>query len=370
MRRLGGLLGLVAVALAVVPTNAQQQPSQAIPVNVSGAEKRAVTPGTRFVGRIEAVERVDIRARVTGYLDAVLFKDGDRVKTGAALYRIEKPPFEAKLAQAQADIARATAQLDNATAQRERADELVKTSATSLAVRDDRVAQEKTAQGSLAAAQAERMTAQINLDYTDIRSPIDGQIGRTAATRGNVVGPDSGVLATIVSADPMYVSFPVSQREFIQLRERTQGMPRPELYKVIVQFSNGSTYPSPGKINFVDVKVDRATDTVLVRASLPNPDGVLVDGQLVQVTVESEKQEERVLVPQTALIADQEGIYVFVVENSKAAVRRLKVGQAVGPSVIVESGLSGGELVVVGGAQQLRPGAPVRATPVEKPLGG
>src|SRR6185312_13928620 len=196
------------------------------------------------------------------------------VKIGTPLYRIEKAPFQAKLLQVQADVLRAQAQLDNATVQRQRADELVKTSATSVATRDDRVAQEKTAQGNLAALQAEQTTAEINLGYTDIVSPIDGMIGRTAVTRGNVVGPDSGVLSTIVSADPMYVTFPVSQREFIRLRERRQGrrMNASE-FTVTIQFSNGVKYPQAGEIDFVDVKVDRATDTVIVRASFKNPDG-------------------------------------------------------------------------------------------------
>ena len=371
---MSGLLPLIALAgfsaYAMTPAVAQQPP-QAVPVNVVTAEKRAVSEAGHFVGRIEAIEHVDIRARVTGFLDAVLFTEGARVKKGTPLYRIEKAPFEAKLQQAQADVLRAKAQLDNATVQRERADELVKTGSTSVAIRDDRVAQEKTAQGSMAAAEAELTSAKINLNYTDILSPIDGQIGRTAVTVGNVVGPDSGVLTTVVSADPMYVTFPVSQREFIRLRERQEGRPpNPDDFKVAVQFSNGAIYEQPGKINFIDVKVDRATDTVIVRATLPNADGILVDGQLVQVAVSADKAQERVVIPQVALIADQEGPYVFVAENGKATVRRLKLGQNSGASVIVESGLSGGELVVIGGAQSLRPGAAVRATPVPKPLGG
>jgi membrane fusion protein (multidrug efflux system) len=370
-RRSAWLFGVVVAVAAISSAAAQSQQPSAVPVNVITAEKRAVSEAGHFVGRIEAIERVDLRARVTGFLEAVLFKDGERVKAGMPLYRIEKPPFQAKLQQAQADVLRAKAQLDNATVQRERADELVKSQSTSVAIRDDRVAQEKTAQGSFAAAEAERTTAEISLGYTDIVSPIDGQIGRSALTRGNVVSPDAGVLATIVSIDPMYVTFPVSQREFVALREKNEGRTlRREDYKVGVRFSNGTIYPQSGSINFVDVKVDRATDTITVRATLPNREGVLVDGQLVQVVVEGDKAKERVLVPQVALIADQEGPYVFIVEDAKAAMRRIKVGQTSGTSVIVESGLTGGEMVVIGGAQSLRPGVSVRATPVQKPLGG
>jgi len=359
-----------SVSLAGVA--AAQQPQPSVPtVSVVTAEKRGITESQGFVGRIEAIERVDVRARVTGFLDAVLFKDGDHIKSGAPLYRIERAPFEAALQQAQANTLTAQAQLANATVQRQRADDLVKTNATPVSVRDDRVTAERAAQGSLAAAEAAQRTAEINLGYTEVTSPISGQIGRTAVTRGNVVGPDSGVLTTIVSEDPMYVTFPVSQREFLRLAEegkrRKQG--NADDYKVIVQFSNGTVYPHPGTINFVDVKVDRATDTIAVRASIPNPDGVLVDGQLVQVSVQSGTPQQRVLVPQVALIADQQGPYVFVVEDGKAAIRRLKLGQTSGASVVVEQGLTGGELLVVGGGQALRPGAPVKAVPAEKPLG-
>lgn len=360
-----------ALCLIFSPAVFAQQASPEAPPNVSVviADKRPVTQSVGFVGRIEAVERVDVRARVTGFLDEVLFKDGEQVKAGAPLYRLEKGPFEAALDQGKAAVLRAEAQLDNATVQRKRAEELLKTNATSVAVRDDRVAAEKTAQGELAAAQASLKSAQINLDYTDITSPIDGRIGRTVATRGNVVGPEAGVLTTIVSSDPMYVVFPVSQREFLRLSEKGKDS-QAEKFRIVARFSNGTVYPQPGRIDFIDVKVDRATDTVVVRAVLPNPDGVLVDGQLVQVDVEGDRPTEQVLVPQVALIADQEGVYVFVVEDGKLAIRRLKLGQVVGGSSIVNEGLRGGEMVVVGGAQSLRPGTAVTAVPVAKPIGG
>ena len=360
----------IALVLSGIFAAQAQQPA-APTVYVIAAEKRPVTDSVRFVGRIEAVERVDIRARVTGYLEDVHFQDGQLVKTGAALYYIEKGPFEAAVEQAKATMLRARAQLENAAIQRQRAEDLLRSNSTSVATRDDRVAAEKVAQGDLAAAEAGLKTAQINLAYTDITSPIDGRIGRTAVTRGNVVGPDSGILTTIVSSNPMYVLFPVSQREFIRIfPPSSEGQANVDKSKVIVQLPNGPVYPHPGKINFTDVKVDRATDTVAVRASIPNPEGRLVDGQLVQVSVEGDKPEERVVVPQAALIADQQGVYVFIVEDGKAAIRRLKVGQAVGGSVAVTEGLSGGELVIVDGMQSLRPGIAVMAVPAEKPIGG
>jgi membrane fusion protein (multidrug efflux system) len=359
-----------ALGLSIVLAAQAQQPA-APTVSVITAEKRPVTESVRFVGRIQAIERVDVRARVTGFLEEVLFQDGDRVKTGAPLYRIEKGPFEAAVEQAKATLLRARAQLDNAAIQRQRAEDLLRSNSGSVATRDDRVAAEKAAQGDVAAAEAGLRTAEINLAYTDINSPIDGRIGRTAVTRGNVVSPDSGVLTTIVSSNPMYVTFPVSQREFVRIfPPGRDGQSAINNSKVVVQMSNGPVYPHAGKIDFVDVKVDQATDTIAVRASLPNPDRRLVDGQLVQVSVEGDKPEERVVVPQAALIADQQGVYVFIVEDGKAAIRRVKVGQALGGFIVITEGLVGGELVVTSGMQGLRPGLAVMAVPAEKPIGG
>src|SRR3569832_1004964 len=345
-----------------------QQPA-AVPVSVVAAEKRPLADTNRFVGRIDAIDRVDVRARVTGYLEKIQFKDGDRVKAGAPLYEIEKGPFQAALQQAQAAVQKAQASLDNANIQKARADELIKTSAISQATRDDRNAAALEAAGSLAGANADLKNAEINLAYTEIFSPIDGRIGRTAVTRGNVVGPNSGVLTTIVSTDPMYVVFPVSQREFLRIAEEGKAAKK-ESFSVKVQFSNGVVYGETGQIDFVDVKVDRATDAITVRAKMANPKGELVDGQLVQVVVQSDVREERVVIPQIALIADQQGVYVFAVEDGKAVIKRLKLGSATGGSTVVLEGLNGGEMIVVQGAQSLKPGAAVIASPAQNTIRG
>jgi membrane fusion protein (multidrug efflux system) len=361
---------LLAAALALFiagPVLAGQKPAptpQVIQVGVVQAGRQGVTPGLEFVGRVEAIERVEIRARVTGFLQEVQFKEGDTVKEGAPLYLIERPPFEAAVQEARGTLLQAQATYANATQQRQRAEELVKTNATPVATLDQRVAEEKSAQGSVVKADADLRTANINLGYTEITAPITGKIGRTSVTKGNVVGPDSGPLAMIVSQDPMYVTFPVSQREFLTLRAEFPNQSR-ETVLVKLRFANGSPYPHDGRVNFVDVRVDKATDTITVRATVPNPDGVLVDGQFVRVRVEGEKPDEKVVVPQAALLADQEGPYVFVVEDGKAVVKRLKLGAELGRNVAVERGLSGGEQVVVDGLQTLRPGAAVVASPAQ-----
>jgi membrane fusion protein, multidrug efflux system len=351
--------------IAVTPQGRAQQPA-AIPVGTVAAEVRPITRSTDFVGRVEAPERVDIRARVTGFLQEVLFKEGDLVKEGDVLYKIEPETFQAAVQQAQGALVQAQATLANAAVNRARAQELLKTDTTSRMVFDQRVADEKNAQGAVVIADANLKTANVNLGYTEITAPISGEIGLSKSTKGNVVGPDSGPLTMIVSRDPMYVTFPVSQRIFLQI-EGVERRNATDAVSVRIKFSDGTTYDQVGKVNFVNVTVDRATDTVIVRASVANPKGVLIDGQLVQVSVEAEKPVEKVLIPQTALIVDQQGPYVFLVVDGKAEVRRVKLGGESGPFAVIDDGLKGGEQVVVQGMESLRAGAAVIASPVPPP---
>jgi membrane fusion protein, multidrug efflux system len=356
--------------LVAVASSAPAQQQTAIQVGVLAAERRPVTRTTEFVGRVEAMARVEIRARVTGFVEDVLFKEGDVVKEGDPLYRIEQDTFQAAVQQAQGALLQAQAKFANASVQRERTQELVKTDTASRALLDERLANEKGAQGETVMADANLKTAKVNLSYTEINAPITGEAGLTKVTKGNVVGPDSGPLTVIVSRDPMYVTFPVSQREFLKVREEDERKARGQELAVRIRFSNNTTYDQVGRVNFVDVTVDRATDTVLVRATVPNPKGQLIDGQLVRVSVEADKPDEKVLVPQTALIVDQQGTYVFLVVDGKAAVQRVKLGGESGPYAIVEDGLKGGEQVITEGVESLRAGSPVVAGPGTPPLVG
>jgi len=350
---------LLAVCTFVISADAQEK---AVPVGTVYAELEDIAKSRDFVGRVEAVGRVSVQARVKGYLEAVLFKEGDFVNKGDALYHIERGPFLAAVEQARGALERSQSAKDLTQIQLQRAEQLLEKSAGTTVARDQALAADKQAEGQILSDHASLDNANINLGYTDIVSPISGKISKTNVTIGNVVGPESGVLTIIVSQDPMYVTFPVSQREFLNLQVD------PKEIKVGVRFANGTTYNQLGKINFVDVTVDRATDTVLVRATMPNPDGVLIDGQLVTVVLEAGQPQQQVTIPQAALIADQEGIYVFVVEDGKAAVKRIKTGGDSGPNVIVNEGLKGGEQVVVQGLQSIRPGQPVQATPIPASL--
>jgi membrane fusion protein, multidrug efflux system len=358
-------LALCGLTLSAYP---QQQPAaNAVAVGTVYAERKPVAQTADFVGRVEAINRVEVRARVTGYLEAVNFKEGDEVKQGAQLYQIEKGLFEAAVGQAEGALERSKAAKILSEVQLQRAEELLAKNAGTVVARDQARAADQQAAGAIMTDEANLQTAKINLGYTDIVSPIAGKVGKTNVTIGNVVGPDSGPLTLIVSQDPMYVTFPVSQREFLRAQESHREVDITGI-KVRLRFADGRRYEQEGAVNFVDVQVNRATDTVLVRATFPNPHDALIDGQLVRVDLEGATPQEKVVVPQAALIADQEGVYVFVVEDGKATVKRVKVGGESGTDSVIDSGLSGGEQVIVEGLQSIRPGALVRATPMPATL--
>jgi membrane fusion protein (multidrug efflux system) len=352
---------------AVTPVFAAEQATPApaaIPVSVVAAEKKPVAKSLDFVGRVEAIQRVEINARVTGYLEKVAFKEGELIKAGSELYSIEKGLFEAAVGQAEGAQAKDKAAKTLTEVQLQRAEELLQKQSGTQVARDQALAADQSAQGALLVDDANLKTAKINLGYTNITSPIDGKVGKTNITVGNVVGPNTGPLTVVVSQDPMYVSFPVSQRDFLRAQEAQNKVDLTGI-KATLNFSDGTSYKHEGKINFVDVQVDKATDTILVRATFPNPDYALVDGQLVRVKLESGEAEERIVIPQAALISDQEGTYVFVVEDGKAAVRRVKTAGPSGTGIIVDQGLTVGDQVVVEGGQSLRPGVAVKASPLQ-----
>jgi membrane fusion protein (multidrug efflux system) len=360
------LLATAILALCGAASLAYAQSNQAptaVPVGVVTAERKPVTKSLDFVGRVEAIQRVEVKARVTGYLEKINFKEGDQIKEGASLYNIEPDLFEAAVQQAEGSLERSKASKTLTEVQLSRAEELLAKQAGTQVARDQAFAADESAKGQIMVDEANLKTAKVNLGYTDITSPIAGKVGKTNITKGNVVSPDTGPLTIIVSQDPMYVTFPVSQREFLAAQEAHHKVDITGI-RATLKFADGTSYQYDGKINFVDVTVDKATDTIQVRATFPNPESALVDGQLVRVALESEKTEEKIVIPQAALISDQEGVYVFVVDGGKAAVRRVKTGGTSGTGVVIEQGLSGGEQVVVEGIQALRPGIPVNASPV------
>jgi membrane fusion protein (multidrug efflux system) len=367
------LLLLLALTLSA-PTLAQPGPAGPPTVGVVVAASRPVTEQADFIGRIEAPDRVDLRARVTGFLEERLFREGQEVRAGEALFRVERAPFEAEVARQQAAVAAAEAELTNARIQLARARDLLRTQAGTQARVDDATAAERAANAQLLAAQAALRVAAISLGYTDILSPIDGKIGRTNVSVGNVVSPTSGVLATIVSQDPMYVSFPVSVRQASELQQRFGARGGAQAVRVRVRLPSGQIYGPSGEIVFIDNQIDRTTDTVLVRARIANPviDGAraaertLIDGAFVTATVEGTEPVQAIVIPRAAVLQDQQGSFVFVIGAENRAERRgIRLGRSTAESAVVEGGLTAGERVVAEGLQRVRPGQPVNPQPAQ-----
>jgi membrane fusion protein, multidrug efflux system len=355
---------------------AKPPPAAAAPpppaVGVRLAAMKGVSQSFEFVGRIKATDKVEIRARVEGFLQKVLFKEGQDVKAGELLYQIEKVQFQAAVDQAKANLAVAEATLINAKLEYERSLELSKRNFSPQSDVDQKKAAMDSAAGRVMQVKAALTQAEVNLDYTDIRAPIDGRIGRTAYTVGNLVNPASGVLATIVSQDPIYVLFPVSVRDLDAIREARRkdggGMAKIDIR---VRLPSGQEYPHAGVWNLTDPQVDPQTDTLIMRATIPNPERTLTDGQFVTAIVRERQEAPRLVVPQAALQVDQSGYYVLVVNDQhKVEQRRVQTGPQRGTDVVVTSGVKEGEQVIVDGIQKVRPGQVVQETVLQAASGG
>jgi membrane fusion protein (multidrug efflux system) len=320
---------------------------------------------------------VDLVARVTAFLDKRLFAEGSEVKEGELLYQLEKAPFEADVQAKHAAVAQSEAQLENANIALTRAEELAGRGAGTQATLDNARATQRTATAQLQAAQAQLRQSQINLDYTDIRAPIEGRIGRTSVTIGNVVSPASGTLATIVSLDPMYVVFPVPARRALELRDRYAPVGGLNAVQIRLRLPNGRIYDQVGKLEFVDIQVARDTDTIVLRGTIPNPPrpGIsrdLVDDMFVTVLLEAVEPPKVIAIPRGAVLSDQQGDYVYVVgANNVVEQRRVKLSdQSTPETAAVASGLKQGEKVVVEGVQRVRPNLTVAPAPASARPGG
>jgi membrane fusion protein (multidrug efflux system) len=364
-------LAMLAACVALggcKPQGAAQAPPPAPPpaVGIVEVEARGVTPSLSFIGRVRAIQTYQVRARVEGFLTKIAFKDGQQVKAGDLLYQIEKTQYQAAVEQAKANVAAAEAVERNAQFAFNRAAELVKTNAGTQATVDQTRATLDSAKASVLQNQASLTIANENLGYTDIASPIDGRIGFTAVTLGNLVNAATGVLATVVSDDPTYVEFPVAMRQIADLAAKHKGeIAQGADIKVHATLANGKTYDQTGDWSFVSNQVDQQTDTVSVRATFPNPKRALVDGAFVTVKVEQGAPEPRLVIPRSALQLDQIGVYVLIVDaDSKAQVRRVTTAEALNTEIAIASGLKAGDKVIVEGIQKARPGQVVKATEV------
>ncbi len=368
-------------ALAALPAAAQ--PSNRPPaVGVVQAQRTPIVETDQFIGRVEAVSRVALLARVTAFLDKRLFTEGSEVKEGDLLYSLEQGPFQADFMAKQAALEQVNALLLNANQTLGRQQALLNTPAGQRSNYDQAIAQQRSQAAQVLAAQANLATSKINLDYTQIRAPITGKISRTTVTEGNVVGPTSGTLATIVSQDPMYVVFPISSRAALDLRQRYAGHGGFGAVRVQIRLPNGQTYNQDGKLDYIDPTISASTDTLNARAILPNPllasseaagkqngsTRELLDGEFVQVMVQGVTPIEVLGVPRAAILSDQQGDYVYTVDQQNHAEQtRVQLGQSTADTAAVTAGLTEGQTVIVEGIQRVRPGIAVVPGPASAP---
>lgn len=347
------------------------------PVEVLTVREQPVIPRFEYVGRVEAIDDLNVRPRVDGYIQSRHFTEGDMVEKGELLYKIDPRPYIASLDNARGAESRAQAALQVAERNYHRGRELIVTGAISKSTMDELQGNFEEAEASLKEAQANVETARLNLSYTDVTSPLTGRAGRTEYTEGALVGPQvEPPLTTIVSVNPTYVQFEVPEDRLFavqveQERRREEGL-SPERRDIRIKQPDGNYYPHPGEIVFVDNQVNLNTGSVLVRARFPNPEGLLVQGQFARVSilVFSGRDAIKPLVPQAAVMEDMQGRFVYVVEpdaqqQSIAKQRYLELGQREGELWAVEKGINAGEVIIVNGLQRVAANKPV--TPQNTP---
>ena len=362
---------LILLLLPIIPSVAVAAPpgsgSELLPlVTVAPVTIENINPPTEYIGHVEAIQAVDLRARVEGFLEQINFKEGENVVAGKLLYVIEQAPYLAKVAIDKAQVAQAEAELTRANQHLKRLRSVLSASIPATDI-DDAVAAQLRAEAQIAITQANLNRSLLDLGYTSIKAPISGRIGRTAYTRGNLVGPASKPLARIVQMDPIRVVYSISDNNFAAIQMALNDAAKGQQSLALVprvRLANGTVLDSEGQIDFVDNEIDPATGTIAIRAEFDNSKGLLIPGLYVTVLVTLTQPKLRPVIPQSAVLVNQQGPYTLVVDSENTAnVRPISIGQAVGTMWAVESGLNKGELVIVEGIQKVRPGQPVQINP-------
>ncbi|WP_336739796.1 efflux RND transporter periplasmic adaptor subunit [Aureimonas altamirensis] len=361
------LLGIGFVGRnAGAETLPSEQPA-AVPASVARVERRPVELWTRFSGRLEAVERVDIRSRVAGAVEAAHFREGSLVEKGAPLLTIDPAPYQAAVSRAESELEAAKARLAYARGELQRGTQLQGNRTIAVSEYERRVQASLEAQAQLAAAEAMLRSARLDLAYTDIRAPVSGRIGRLEVTAGNLVsaGAGSPVLARMVSVDPIYASFDADEGTVDGLLAATQGLDR---VPVEMDLANGTMVR--GHIQLIDPSVDPENGTVGIRVAFSNKGGALLPGQFARIRLGEANAAPAILVAERAVGTDQDRRYVLVVgPDDTVEYRNVTLGRASGDMRVVESGLAEDERIVVNGLQRLRPGARVEPRMVSMETG-
>lgn len=356
---------VLAVLLWGLPASAQDD--AAPKVTIAAAYTEELIEEARFLGRGAAVDKTDVVARVTGFVEEVPVRDGSRVDLGDPLFRIEDETYAATLASRNADLGRAQANLDLTRIELDRKQQLVARGASPESELDIALANEKVAEADLAAAKAAIEQAELELSYTEILAPFTGRVGRVNVSAGALVGPNSGPLLTVVSESPIYVEFSLSEPQLANVLEqletdvdglaRNQGSP-----DVFVELPNGTVLEEPGRIVFLDNRINPTTGTIALRAQFENERGFILDGAFVNIRIQALQPTQSILIPQASVQRDQRGDFVLVVTDQGLVEQRyVTLGRQYETAIVVEDGMREGESVIVEGLQRVRPGVAVDA---------
>ncbi len=356
--------GLLAV-LALAGCTSQAEPSSAPPppeVSVAQVLNKQVREWDDFTGRVSAVETVELRPRVSGYVERVAFQEGQEVKKGDLLFVIDQRRYKAQFAQAQAELERTRAEARLAQTQDKRAQTLVEAKAISREEFETRRAATTQSNAAVRAAEAAVENAQLDLQFTQVRAPIDGRAGRALVTEGNLAQADATMLTTVVSQDPVYVYFESDEQSFLRYQELARKGERAESKNPVrVGLASEQGYPHEGTVDFIDNQVDSTTGTIRARAVLRNPDRIFTPGLFARVQLEGSGQFKAMLIDDKAVLTDQDRKYVYVLGPKNAAVRKdVVLGRVVDGLRVVSSGLMPTDQVIVHGVQKVFfPGMPV-----------
>ncbi len=359
-----------ALALAACQQQASSKPAAPPPAPVTVAKPvvKTITERDEFTGRFDAVAAVEIRARVGGYLASVNFTDGAMVKAGDMLFVIDRRPYEAAFTQANAEVAAAQTRLDFARAELDRTERLARSGNAPESKLDENRQNFLAGQAELNGARAALEKARLDLEFTQIKAPISGRIGRKLVTEGNLINANSTLLTTVVAIDPIYFYFDVDERSYdayVRQGQNTEGATSPP---VTVSLGDGREAPRDGKLDFIDNRIDEATGTMRVRAILDNKDMRYTPGMFGRISIPGSDAYQGVLIPDEAIGADQDRRFVYVVaEDGSLHQQVVRPGPRIDGYRVVRQGLSGGETIVVNGIQRIRPGAKIAPQPTTLP---
>ncbi len=338
------------------------------PVSVAEVVAKQVNEWDEFTGHLEAVENVEVRPRVSGYIDRIAFRQGAEVSKGDLLFEIDPRPFRTELNRAEADLARAQSQFELAHSQLRRAQELLKQNFISQQAYDDRVSGSREAAANMKVAEATVASARLNLDYTRVRSPVAGRVGRAEVTVGNLViglgGANATLLTTVVSLDPIYAYFEGDEQAYLKYSELARTGDRPSSPSartaIYLGLASEQGHPHKGYVDFVDNQLNPQTGTIRARAVFDNPDRAFTPGLFARLKLVGSGTYDAILISDRAVGTDQSRKFVLVVgADSKAMYREVKLGPVVDGLRVVKQGLKPGEVIVVNGLQRVRPGDPV-----------